>query len=90
MQSRTGAPTIPGMRRLLYVNSTLVLIIGIPLYLLSERTDTYFAWTIDPPLTAAALGAGYWASFVLELLSAREGRWARTLWPFRPCCCSRL
>jgi hypothetical protein len=73
-----AAPTIPGMRRLLYVNSALVLVIGIPLYLLSDHTDTSFAWTIRPPLTAAALGAGYWASFVLELLSARERLWART------------
>ncbi len=66
------------MRRLLYVNSALVLVIGIPLYLFSEQTNTYFAWTIHPPLTAAVLGAGYWASFVLELLSARERLWAKT------------
>ena len=46
--------------------------------MLSDQTDTWFAWTIYPPLTAAVLGAGYWASFVLELLSARERRWART------------
>jgi hypothetical protein len=78
VQSRTAAPTIPGMRRLLYVNSALVLVIGIPLYLLSPQTETYFAWTIHPPLTAAVLGAGSWASFVLELLSARERLWART------------
>jgi hypothetical protein len=75
---RAAAPTIPGMRRLLYMNSALVLIIGIPLYLLSEQTDTYFAWTIQPPLTAAVLGSGYWASFVLELLSARERLWVKT------------
>ena len=66
------------MRRLLYINSALVLVIGFPLYLLSEHTDTYFAWTIHPPLTAAVLGAGYWASFVLELLSARERLWVKT------------
>ena len=78
MQSTTAAPTIPSMRRLLYVNSALVLVIGIPLYLLSDQTDTWFAWTIHPPLTAAVLGAGYWASFALELLSARERLWART------------
>ena len=69
-QARAAAPTVPGMRRLLYVNSALVLVIGIPLSLLPARTGTFFAWTIHPPLTAAALGAGYWASFVLELLSA--------------------
>jgi hypothetical protein len=78
LQPRTAAATIASMRRLLYVNSALVLVIGIPLYLLSDQTDTYFAWTIHPPLTAAVLGAGYWASFALELLSARERLWART------------
>jgi hypothetical protein len=78
LEPRTAAPTIPGMRRLLYVNSALVLVIGIPLILAPEHTDTSFAWTIHPPLTAAVLGAGYWASFVLELLSARERLWART------------
>jgi hypothetical protein len=78
LQPSAAAPTIPSMRRLLYVNSALVLVIGIPLSLLSDQTDTYFAWTIHPPLTAAVLGAGYWASFVLELLSARERLRART------------
>jgi hypothetical protein len=78
LQPTTAAPTTPSMGRLLYVNSALVLVIGIPLSLLSEQTDTHFAWTIHPPLTAAVLGAGYWASFVLELLSARERLWART------------
>jgi hypothetical protein len=78
LQPIAAAPTIASMRRLLYVNSALVLVIGIPLYLLSGQTDTYFAWTIHPPLTAAVLGAGYWASFVLEVLSAREHFWAKT------------
>jgi hypothetical protein len=78
VQLTTAAPTIASMRRLLYVDSALVLVIGIPLYLLSDHTDTSFAWTIHPPLTAAVLGAGYWASFALELGSARERLWART------------
>ena len=78
LQPTTAAPTIASMRRLLYVNSALVLVIGIPLYVLSDQTDTSFAWTIHPPLTAAVLGADHWASFILELLSARERLWART------------
>jgi hypothetical protein len=69
--------TLTGVRIILYVASFLVLAVGISLYLLSERTDTYFSWTINPPLTAAFLGAGYLASFLLELLSAREKVWAR-------------
>jgi hypothetical protein len=50
---------------------------GVQLFVLSEHTDRYFAWTIDVPLTAAFLGAGYWASVALEWLAAREASWAR-------------
>jgi hypothetical protein len=70
-------PLSVGMRRLFLVASLLVLSVGVPLYLLSGRTDRTFAWTISPPLTAAFFGANYWGSFLLELLSARERVWAR-------------
>ncbi|MGB8644999.1 MAG: hypothetical protein WCF84_07160 [Anaerolineae bacterium] len=69
-------PTLPAMRLLLYAASLLVLAVGIPLYLLSEHTDVYFAYTVNPPLGAAFFGAAYWSSFVLEFLSARERLWA--------------
>ena len=69
--------TISGVRVLLYIASILVLSIGISLYFLSEKTNLYFSWTVNPPLTAAFLGAGYLASFLLEFLSARERVWAR-------------
>ena len=69
--------TIYGMRAILYVASFLVLAVGISLYLLSGKTNVYFSWTINPPLTAAFLGAGYLASTLLELLSAREKVWAQ-------------
>jgi len=69
--------TLTGMRLILYVASFLVLAVGISLYTLSEKTDVYFSWTINPPLTAGFLGAGYLASFLLELLSAREKVWAK-------------
>jgi len=70
--------TTPGIRVILYVASFLVLSVGITLYFLSEKTDVYFSWTINPPLTAAFLGAGYLSSFLLELLSASERVWAKT------------
>ncbi|MBT3190796.1 MAG: hypothetical protein HN736_13310 [Anaerolineae bacterium] len=66
------------MRILLYVASFLVLSVGISLFFLSEKTDIYFSWTINPPLTATFLGAGYLASFLLEFLYAREKVWAKT------------
>jgi hypothetical protein len=64
------------MRVLLYTASFLVLGAGIPLFLLSEQTATWFAWTIDPPLTAATLRAAYWAATALEFTAARARSWA--------------
>ena len=52
-------------------------LIGVPLVLLTTRTDKYFAWTIDSPLTAAFLGANYWSSALLALIASRETVWAR-------------
>ncbi|HUP32379.1 MAG TPA: hypothetical protein VM184_05045 [Gaiellaceae bacterium] len=64
------------MRVVLYVASFFVATIGISLYLFSTETETMFSWTIAVPLTAAFLGAGYWATFPLEFLSARSRSWA--------------
>lgn len=52
-------------------------LLGALLFLLSTRTSKYFAWTIEPPLTAAVLGANYWASTVLAVLASREPYWAQ-------------
>jgi len=65
------------MRGLLYTAGLLVFLQGIPLLFLTTRTDRYFSWSITPPLTAAFLGAGYWASCLLELAAARQLLWAR-------------
>jgi hypothetical protein len=74
---QTIAQTTFAMRLILLVASVLVLSVTISLYLLTEQTDRYFAWTIGLPLTAAFLGSGYGASFLLEYLSSRERIWAR-------------
>ena len=65
------------MRWLLYAASTLVFLAGLQLTVFSEQTNTYFAWTISPPLTAAFLGASYWAAVPVELIAARQSTWAR-------------
>jgi hypothetical protein len=70
--------TTAGIRFILYLASFLVLSVSTSLFFFPEKTDIYFSWTINPPLTAAFLGAGYLASFFLEFLSAREKIWART------------
>lgn len=64
------------MRWMLYVAGCFVLIAGFQLFVLTDRTEDFFAWTIDPPLTAAFLGAGYWSSAILELGSARRPEWS--------------
>ncbi len=63
------------LRLLLLAYALLGFAAGCPLFLRSGDTDQ-FAWTIKPPLTAAFLGAAYWASLVLNLLASRERVWA--------------
>src|SRR6187402_1912413 len=86
--SRTGAagvsvPPTREIRRLtresragLWLLSGFLVLIGFPLVVLSGETDRYFAWTIEPPLSAATLGAFYWGSVVLVASSARQHAWA--------------
>ena len=69
-------PLISSARVLLWVAGALVFLAGVQLFVFSERTQTFFAWTIDVPLTAAFLGAGYWSSVAFEWLAARERLWA--------------
>jgi len=47
------------MRSLLLAASFMVFLAGFQLFILTEQTEHYFAWTIQPPLIEAFLGAGY-------------------------------
>lgn len=69
-------PLSGNMRIWLWIDCLLLAIAGAQLFALSEATDRYFAWTIMPPLTAAFLGAAYWGSLPLIILSSRERWWA--------------
>jgi hypothetical protein len=53
-----------------------VVLAGVQLVVFSERTATHFAWTINPPLTAAFLGSAYWAAAAFEWSAARARSWA--------------
>lgn len=66
----------PGMRSLLVIAGVLVLLAGVQLVIFTERTATHFAWTIQPPLTAAFLGSAYWAAAAFEWSAARARAWA--------------
>ena len=76
MKRAAVKPLVPGMRRLLYVAAVLVLLAGFQLFVFTDRTASYFAWTIRNPLGAAFLGAGYWASVGFEAVAARQRIWA--------------
>jgi hypothetical protein len=81
-QPKVRLAGLPAMNALLYVAAFLVFSVGITLTLFTEQTETLFAWTIAPPnnvyLTAAFLGASYWASCVLEFLAARRRAWTHS------------
>jgi hypothetical protein len=68
-------PFTSGMRSPVVAPLTRFLL-GLPLVLFTTQTDRFFAWTIDPPLTAAVLGANYWSSALLALAASRETLWA--------------
>lgn len=69
-------PLAPGMRRLLFTASVLVLLAGIQLFVFTGQTGHFFAFTIGNPLAATFLGAAYWAAVPIEALAARQPLWA--------------
>jgi hypothetical protein len=73
---------MPGTRLLLVIFSGLTLLASVVLFGLADATERDFAWTINPPATAAFLGAAYAAGCVLVLLALRKGTWAALRIPF--------
>jgi hypothetical protein len=67
--------TIPRLRVGLLVIAAVIFTLGLSLFVFPRETDTLFAWTIKVPLTAAFLGASYWASTTLALCCAGERDW---------------
>lgn len=65
-----------GLRWFFGVAAGLALIAGMQLFVLASETERFFSWTIEPPLTAAFLGAAYWAACVLLARAARQRSWA--------------
>ena len=71
----SARPLTPELRAVLAAFALLALTAGVLLFPLAEETDRFFSWTILPPLTAAFLGAAYWAACVLIGWSARQDTW---------------
>ncbi len=76
MESAGVARPLPGLRLLFAVAAVLVILAGAQLFIFSERTDEFFAWTIASPLTAAVDGAFFLTAVVLFVPAARAGTWA--------------
>lgn len=74
-------PVHSAMRTLLGAFAVLTALATVALFVLAENTSETFAWTIQPPLTAALIGAGYAAGFVLVVLSLRDPVWAHSRVP---------
>ncbi len=71
------------MRAILVLAGALVFLAGLQLTVFPRRTQDWFSWTIDAPMTAVFLGAAYWSSAVLEIAGARSPGWGRarlTVW----------
>lgn len=64
-----------GLRGLLVASGVLVILAGVQLFAFTERTEEYFAWTIVPSVSAAFLGAGYFAAVAMEWVAVRERVW---------------
>lgn len=78
MQPRPQDSSLLPITRLSFLLSILLATVaGFQLYVLSTRTAEFFAWTIGVPLTAAFLGAFFWANTPGFGLAIRVGDWAR-------------
>lgn len=67
--------TLPLMRALVVAGAIFVLGAGFQLYVLTEVTDRFFAWTVGDPMAAATMGAFYLSACVVATMSAREKSW---------------
>ena len=79
-----AVPVIPQMRWLLYTAAFLVFLAGLVLFVFPLRTAEWFAWTVNPPMTAVFLGGAYWSAAGLEVAGARSASWESTrlaVWP---------
>jgi hypothetical protein len=77
MTTKREQPVSPITRWWFLTDMVLVSIAGFQLFVLSELTDRFFAWTIKSALTAAFLGAAYWCTVPMLFASFRARTWAQ-------------
>jgi hypothetical protein len=68
--------TLGPLRAFYAIAAGLAVIAGIQLFVGASETDRFFSWDIEPPITAAFLGAAYWAAAVLLGWASRQRTWA--------------
>lgn len=74
-------------------SAALAAIAGLMLFAGASETDRFFSWTIDPPMTAAFLGATYWAVVLLFAGAAGLTNWPAirvAAWPEAVAACLLL
>lgn len=71
-----AAPTNPILQWTLIASTGLVFVAFVQLFLFTEHTDRFFAWTIKSYQTAAFLGAGYLAAVALVGSATLQRSWA--------------
>ena len=64
------------MRWNLLIGSALPFLAGLSLFVGTDQTGHYSAWTINSAITAAFIGGAYWAGFCLTFVSGFERVWA--------------
>ncbi len=77
MKDEPGRPLTAELRAVLWLFAALALTAGVMLFVFSEDAKDFFSWKVAPPLTAAFLGASYWAAAVLLAWTARRRSWLR-------------
>jgi hypothetical protein len=65
------------MRGVFAAGSVLVAAAAIQLFVLTDHTERFFAWTVAPGLSATFLGAFYFTALVLAAGSAMQQEWSR-------------
>ena len=70
-------PVGSGIRAFLLVATPLAFLGGTQVTLLSEHTQTYWAWTIALPISAIFIGASFCAPSVLFARGLQQREWIR-------------
>ena len=73
----TVKPLSKWMRLMLLTSSILPFLAGLSLFIGTSQTEEFAAWTIKSEITAATIGAAYWAGLWLTLLAGLERTWAK-------------